>query len=166
MEDKTKQNNSENIHINLKNNNSSKINNTIKINNENNKGYNKVIKALLDNDNENDNNDINIKKERFKENFYKYNFEKSQNVDSLNNLLLIKNSIGQENIEPMNKFQNRIKNNGGNKIFKIKVDNNLIESKEEEKENESPENIEIKNKDYKLVNENNKKETKGELDLT
>ena len=166
MNDNKKQNIPENIHNIIKNNNSSKINNAIKINNENNKGYNKVIKALFDNDNENYNNDINIKKERFKENFYKYNFEKSQNVDSLNNLLLIKNSIGQENIEPMNKFQNRIKNNGGNKIFKIKVDNNLIESKEEEKENESPENIEIKNKDYKLVNENNKKETKGELDLT
>ena len=149
MNDNKKQNIPENIHNIIKNNNSSKINNTIKINNENNKGYNKVIKALFDNDNENDNNDINIKKERFKENFYKYNFEKSQNVDSLNNLLLIKNSIGQENIEPMNKFQNRIKNNRGNKLFQIKFDNNLIESKEEEKENEQPENIDIKSKDYK-----------------
>ena len=63
--------------------------------------------------------------------------------------IIIKNSIGQENIESINKFQNRIKNNRGNKLFQIKFDNNLIESKEEEKENEQPENIDIKSKDYK-----------------
>ena len=159
MNDNNKQNNSKNIHNNVRNSNSSEINKTIKINNENKKEYNKVIKALFDNDYANDNNE---QKEKFTENFYKYNFEKSKNIDSLNNILLIKNSIGQEIIEPMNKFQNRIKNNGGNKIFKNKIDNDLIESKEEEKEkeNEKAEKVEIRN------NENNKKEVKGELDLT
>ena len=157
MNDNNKQNNSKNIHNNVRNSNSSEINKTIKINNDYKKEYNKVIKALFDNDYANDNNE---QKEKFTENFYKYNFEKSKNIDSLNNILLIKNSIGQEIIEPMNKFQNKIKNNGGNKIFKNKIDNDLIESKEEEKENEKAEKVEIRN------NENNKKEVKGELDLT
>ena len=162
----------------IKKDNFPKINNNIKIENNKSNGYNKVIKALLYNDNNdkkeninninNDNNDPkkNHKIDEFKENFYKYNFEKSEGIESLSNLLLVKNTIGQENIEPMNKFLNRPRNNINNKIYKVKLDNNLIESKEEEKENENFEKIENKNNDNNYIKENNKKEEKGELDLT
>ena len=170
----------ENTDNKIKNDNFPKINNNIKIENYNNDiGYNKVIKALLDNDNDkidkiddnnnknkinNDNNDANQyqkKNDESKENFYKYNFEKVKGIESINNLSLIKNTIGQENIEPMNKFQNRPKNNISNNIYKVNVDNNLIESKEEEKENE---NLENNNDNY--IIENIRKIQKGELDLT
>ena len=66
----------------------------------------------------------------------------------------------------MNKYQNKIKNNNINKIYKIKYDNNLIESKEEEKENENNEKKEDKNDIVEMNNNKNKKEEKGELDLT
>ena len=170
-----KDNNQKTIDYNIYNNKNGDLTkiNILKINGDkNNKKYNKVIKALLDNDNNNENINIGdnefIQNQNNKEDFYKYNFEKSENIDSLNNLLLIKSSIRQENIEPKNKYQSRIINinNNGNKKFKIKYDNNnLIESKEEEKENENNEKKENKNDKLKVEENNNKKE-KGELDLT
>ena len=190
MNDK-KQNNLEqtNNDITTKKDNLSKSNNNnIIINNDNQNNYNKVINALIDNDNENKNKNVNKnvnkdninnneknnnhKRDEIDENFYKYKFDNSANIKSINNLFLIKNTIGKENIQPMNKFQNRIKNN-----FKIKIkpDNNIIESKEEEKDididNKNEENINKNiNEENKYYEENNnnkeKKEKKGELDLT
>ena len=163
-----KQNSSEQTNKYTKDNLSKKNDNII-INNDNQKKYNKVINALKDNENDNKtnniNNDINNNnnKNKIDDNFFKYNFEKSENVGALNNIFLIKNTIGKENIEPMNKFQNRLKNN--NIRIKIKPDTNLIESKDEESD-KNEENIN-KNKENKNIDEyNGIKEKKGELDLT
>ena len=157
-------------------------NNSIQINVNKDKKFNKVMKALLDNDNEsqkidnkinndmnNDNNDIN-KNNDFKDNFYKYNFEHSEKIDSLNDLKLIKSSIGLEKIEPMNMYQFKIKNNFENKKKRIVPEQNIIQKVEEKEHNEEMVNKEaIENKNnfeevYK--DENNKKVEKGELDLT
>ena len=183
MNDK-KQNNLQQTNEYTKKDNLPKNNNNIIINNDNHNNYNKVFNALIDSENNNkennkDNNNNNEKNNNHKrdeinEDFYKYKFDNSENIKSLNNLFLIKNTIGKENIEPMNKFQNRINNNYN---IKIKSDNNLNESKEEEKDidinNNKGENVNIninKTEEDKYYEENNKnkekKEKKGQLDLT
>ena len=141
-----------------------KISNLPKINNDKNIKYNKVIKVLLDNESEiknktkdisnlnNDNNDIN-KSDDFKNNFYKYNFEQSEKIESLKDLKLIKNTIGEEKIEPMKIDKNMIKYNLENKKIKTNAESNLKKKED-------------KNKIERYKEENNKNGEKGELDLS
>ena len=151
--------------------------NIIKTNNNKDNKYNKVINALIDKDNDNNDNINNInninnnkKENEIKESFYKYSLENLEKIESMGDDLLIKNSIGQENIQPINKFQNKLKNNFGKKLYDVNPENNLKESKEEEeKEDLNKDNIEKiddKNVDEKYNTKDLKKIEKGELDLT
>ena len=163
-------------------------NNKSNINDHN---YNKVIKVFMNEQNEKKmksineetNNDLN-KKEK---DIYESNLSGGEKIKPLNELLLVKNSIGQESIEPINldKFK---ENHSIKKISENMKENNLEELKEEEKENhvdkiiekEINNNITDKNKDMNnnKESENKNKEEKeneegykvkieeGELDLT
>jgi hypothetical protein len=115
--------------------NSNNIKENNKKDNKDNK-YNKVINALMDKDNNNNNiddiNKDNKKENEKRENFFKYNFENSEKINSMKDIYLIKNTIGQENIQPMNKYQNKRNNNIGKNLYEINQDNKLMESKEEE----------------------------------
>ena len=163
-------------------------NNKSNINDHN---YNKVIKVFMNEQNEKKmksineeiNNDLN-KKEK---DIYESNLSGGEKIKPLNELLLVKNSIGQESIEPINldKFK---ENHSIKKISENMKENNLEELKEEEKENQVDKKIEKeinnnefdKNKDMNnnKESENKNKEEKeneegykvkieeGELDLT
>ena len=163
-------------------------NNKSNINDHN---YNKVIKVFMNEQsekkmksiNEEINNDLN-KKEK---DIYESNLSGGEKIKPLNELLLVKNSIGQESIEPINldKFK---ENHSIKKISENMKENNLEELKEEEKENQVDKKIEKeinnndtdKNKDMNnnKESENKNKEEKeneegykvkieeGELDLT
>ena len=163
-------------------------NNKSNINDHN---YNKVIKVFMNEQNEKKiksineetNNDLN-KKEK---DIYESNLSGGEKIKPLNELLLVKNSIGQESIEPINldKFK---ENHSIKKISENMKENNLEELKEEEKENKVDKEIEKeinnndtdKNKDMNnnKESENKNKEEKeneegykvkieeGELDLT
>ena len=163
-------------------------NNKSNINDHN---YNKVIKVFMNEQNEKkmksineeNNNDLN-KKEK---DIYESNLSGGEKIKPLNELLLVKNSIGQESIEPINldKFK---ENHSIKKISENMKENNLEELKEEEKENQVDKKIEKeinnndtdKNKDMNnnKESENKNKEEKeneegykvkieeGELDLT
>ena len=163
-------------------------NNKSNINDHN---YNKVIKVFMNEQNEKKmksingetNNDLN-KKEK---DIYESNLSGTEKIKPLNELLLLKNSIGQESIEPINldKFK---ENHSIKKISENMKENNLEELKEEEKENQVDKKIEKeinnnefdKNKDMNnnKESENKNKEEKeneegykvkieeGELDLT
>ena len=163
-------------------------NNKSNINDHN---YNKVIKVFMNEQNEKKmksineetNSDLN-KKEK---NIYESNLSGGEKIKPLNELLLLKNSIGQESIEPINldKFK---ENHSIKKISENMKENNLEELKEEEKENQVDKKIEKeinnnvtdKNKDMNnnKESENKNKEEKeneegykvkieeGELDLT
>ena len=173
--DKNVDNKKNNLHI-IKSN---MIKENNKKDNKDNKS-NKVINALMDKDNDNNENDIhkdNKTNNEKKEDFFKYNFENSEKIDSIKDFVLIKNTIGQENIQPMNQFQNKRKNNFGKKLYEMSQENKLIESKEEEEEKDSNDNINNINRDTnekkekKEENEdenleNIRKIQKGELDLT
>ena len=159
--------------------------------NMNDHNYNKVIKVFMNKQNEKKmksineeiNNDLN-KKEK---DIYESNLSGGEKIKPLNELLLVKNSIGQESIEPINldKFK---ENYSIKKISENMKENNLEELKEEEKENHVDKEIEKeinnnefdKNKDMNnnKESENKNKEEKeneegykvkieeGELDLT
>jgi hypothetical protein len=146
--------------------NSNNIKENNKKDNKDNK-YNKVINALMDKDNENNNiddiNKDNKKENEKRENFFKYNFENSEKINSMKDIYLIKNTIGQENIQPMNKYQNKRNNNIGKNLYEINQDNKLMESKEEEEKDIINTN-EKKEEEENL--ENIRKIQKGELDLT
>ena len=163
-------------------------NNKSNINDHN---YNKVIKVFMNEQNEKKmksineeiNNDLN-KKEK---DIYESNLSGGEKIKPLNELLLVKNSIGQESIEPINldKFK---ENHSIKKISENMKENNLEELKEEEKENHVDKEIEkeINNNDTdknKDMNNNKESENKnneekeneegyrvkieeGELDLT
>jgi hypothetical protein len=163
-------------------------NNKSNINDHN---YNKVIKVFMNEQNEKkmklinegNNNDLN-KKEK---DIYDSNLAGADKIKPLNELLLVKNTIGQESIEPIN--QDKFKaNHSIKKISENMKENNLEELKEEEKENQVDKKIEKeinnndtdKNKDMNnnKESENKNKEEKeneegykvkieeGELDLT
>ena len=178
MNDKKQNDMKKNVNDVNKDNSSIIKSNIIKTNNDKDNKYNKVIYALVDKDNDNNDNNINNinninnnkKENEIKESFYKYNLENLEKIESMGDDLLIKNSIGQENIQPTNKFQNKIKNNFGKKVYDVNPENNLKESKEEEeKEDLNKDNIEKledKNVDEKYNTKNLKKIEKGELDLT
>ena len=146
--------------------NSNNIKENNKKDNKDNK-YNKVINALMDKDNDNTNiddiNKDNKKENEKRENFFKYNFENSEKINSMKDIYLIKNTIGQENIQPMNKYQNKRNNNIGKNLYEINQDNKLMESKEEEEKDIINTN-EKKEEEENL--ENIRKIQKGELDLT
>ena len=161
-----KKNENENI-----SNISNKINNIDK-----NIKYNKVINAFIGNPNEkemkiisDDNNKEPNKTSKNLEDINNYNIENSKKIEPLSELLLVKNTIGQENIQPVNLFENRaIENNSAGSVKKpdeiIKNDNNIGEpKKEEEKEEKKPEEEkpeEEKQEEKKQEEANNSEENK------
>ena len=130
--------------------------------NINGNNYNKVIKVFMNEQNEqkmkliNDetNNDLNQKEK----NIYESNLSGAEKIKPLNELLLVKNSIGQESIEPINldKFK---ENHSIKKISENMKENNLAELKEEEKENHIDKEVEkekeINNNDNNNDNDKN-----------
>ena len=163
-------------------------NNKSNINDHN---YNKVIKVFMNEQNEKKmksiNEEINNHLNKKEKDIYESNLSGGEKIKPLNELLLLKNSIGQESIEPINldKFK---ENHSIKKISENMKENNLEELKEEEKENKVDKEIEKeinnndtdKNKDMNnnKESENKNKEEKeneegykvkieeGELDLT
>ena len=113
--------------------------------NINGNNYNKVIKVFMNEQNEQKmklineetNNDLNQKEK----NIYESNLSGAEKIKPLNELLLVKNSIGQESIEPINldKFK---ENHSIKKISENMKENNLAELKEEEKENHIDKEVE------------------------
>jgi len=127
-------------------------------NKSNNNNYNKVIKVFMNEQeekkmklmNEETNNDLN-KKEK---DIYESNLTGAEKIKPLNELLLVKNTIGQEIIEPINldKFK---ENHSIKKISENMKENNLEDLKEEEKENNADKEVE---KEKDINNNNNDKE--------
>ena len=127
-------------------------------NKSNNNNYNKVIKVFMNEQdekkmklmNEETNNDLN-KKEK---DIYESNLTGAEKIQPLNELLLVKNTIGQESLEPINldKFK---ENHSIKKINENMKENNLEYLKEEEKENNADKEVE---KEKDINNNNNDKE--------
>lgn len=139
-----------NVNLSKENNNNSNINDH---------NYNKVIKVFINEQkektikliNEETNNDLNKK-----ENIYESNIEGAEKIKPLSELQLVKNTIGQEIIEPMN--QDKFKENHSiKKIGENMKENNLSELKEEEKEKENNDGKEA----VKEMNNNDKDKDNG-----
>ena len=160
-----------------KNENENISNISNKINNiDKNIKYNKVINAFIGNPNEkemkiisDDNNKEPNKTSKNLEDINNYNIENSKKIEPLSELLLVKNTIGQENIQPVNLFENRAKeNNSAGSVKKpdeiIKNDNNINEPKKEEEKEEKKEEEEKqeekKQEEEKKEEANNKEENK------
>ena len=160
-----------------KNENENISNISNKINNiDKNIKYNKVINAFIGNPNEkemkiisDDNNKEPNKTSKNLEDINNYNIENSKKIEPLSELLLVKNTIGQENIQPVNLFENRAKeNNSAGSVKKpdeiIKNDNNINEPKKEgekeEKKEEEEKQEEKKQEEEKKEEANNKEENK------
>ena len=119
-------------------------NNIIQINMDNDSGhnYNKVINALIDKDNSNDSpfdnkngNNNSMEKKEINDNLYGINNENTQNIGSLNNLFLVKNTIGEERIGQKNNNDRRKVNFNNNNRRRDGEEKRIEPSKEDIKEN-------------------------------